>query len=267
MSFGVLPSWFEQYPAKDFCLPGFQWDGNLHHALKKSLADDELERYVTMVRAPRQRLLSAFGEGAHDCSVHVSKVFPMRTVWRGACKVATYARALGVEGCTTNMVTGCAYPHVEEAGHCSSREAVLGAAERRLERFGFVGLLEEWELSVRLLLAIYGGEAHASELGNSRATKIDWHDDEADQGAANCSGATFSAHWHDESELELSAGGGLTMEDLPHTPLGALDPLDTELYRFAVRLFYERAARAGLLSSGARSFREACLLSRTCSDA
>ena len=65
---GVLPSYYALYPASEYCAPGFEWDhGPIHRAVEKDANDAHIAGVVTMLRAPRQRLISAFNGGAHAC--------------------------------------------------------------------------------------------------------------------------------------------------------------------------------------------------------
>jgi hypothetical protein len=124
-----IGSYALRYPARRFCEAGWRWPEwardprQIHMPLHPEATPAMLGRVVTMLRAPRQRLLSAFHGGMHDCCERVSEAFPIAPVWKAACNAATYARAPGVGDCQANMLTGCAYPATGGDGPCASREA------------------------------------------------------------------------------------------------------------------------------------------------
>lgn len=103
-------------------------------------------RLVAMFRRPAQRILSAFLDDRHAWGLVKSQRATMR---REATSAARFARFPGIAGCMAKML----------AGHqCASRvELADGAVVSRAisllqsERFAFVGLVDEWATSVRIL--------------------------------------------------------------------------------------------------------------------
>lgn len=108
---------------------------------------------VTMLRQPEQRILSAY----HD------------TRWdHGASRFAnasSYAKA--VQGLMTCQLMG--NKSVDPMPKCEVTEADAHAAARRLrEGFVFVGILEEWDLSMCLLHQMLGGPCLYSDFEDDR---------------------------------------------------------------------------------------------------
>merc|ERR1719436_1784591 len=73
-----------------------------------------------------------------------------------------------VQGCTVRMLT-----HALETGSkCGDMspltEGDMELASSRLEKFAFVGLTEQWDLSICLWRAMFGGLCYGSDLSNTR---------------------------------------------------------------------------------------------------
>lgn len=247
---GVEPSYIEHFPADEYCLPGFRWDTKVHRYLPSTANVQFLAGVVTMLREPRQRLISAFDGGVHMCEGDSAAL--AEAVYSGACNSATFARVPGIEGCQVRMATGCRLIDPSSpVPHCRSNETVLAEAMLRLRTFGFVGLVEDWETSIDLFHATYGGVTVPSEIEDSRPSS-----DPAR--ALPRPGCDFVSSWHDEAELDPSVGlGNMTVVA---TPTARLEPMDTALHAAAILLFYERAQAAGLVDADERAHREWCLL-------
>lgn len=143
--------------------------------------------FVTMLREPKSRAFSAFRHGHHciqDCSPEnpavpacVAVRDPAR---RAACKpvraaasAREYAELAAVRGCAVRMVAG---RPCNDAAAPSAAELAL-ALDRLREGFGFVGLVEEWRLSVCLFHRLYGGaplpvESQAVRVQSAGATPL-----------------------------------------------------------------------------------------------
>lgn len=254
---GVLPSYYALYPASEYCAPGFEWDhGPIHRAVEKDANDAHIAGVVTMLRAPRQRLISAFNGGAHACIGLGGN--NLRRMYAGACNAATYARVPGVADCQARMVTDCSSVSTHSSTvHCRSSASLAAESGRRLHALGFVGLVEDWTTSVALFHHTYGGATVPSELENSRPTQ--GHAGGSDVALVG-PGCEFVTSWYDEKAL---APAGLGNMSVPATPTAALEPLDTALYAAAVEVFYERVRAAGLLSAAESASRERCLVNLT----
>jgi hypothetical protein len=125
-----------------------------------------------MLRDPSQRLISAFHHGRHcnlDCNpengfgnLSCSTVRGQKRASDGCIQPsmdgqqypteATYAASPQVQGCAAKMLVGRS---------CNAREPVTDQevvqASRRLAAFGFVGIVEEWNLSICLFHRLFGG--------------------------------------------------------------------------------------------------------------
>jgi hypothetical protein len=162
-------------------LPTFWPD--FHHSPLHS-DNTSLESVVTMIRDPRERLLSAYQNGLHGCRemhLEMNCFNPFdgnpapNDYLVGKCdgdvhfngkwirdpsviNPVDYAKC--VENCSVNMLSGnsCEF-------HGSAN---VDLAVSRVENMGFVGLTDEWDLSICLFHAKFGGPLLASELENSR---------------------------------------------------------------------------------------------------
>lgn len=159
-----------------------------HKPIAHDASASELSSVVTMLRAPRQRLISAFYDAAHPSAsgellsvAGCSTGFGSTTLWEGACNAATYARAPCTQNAMTAMITGC-YADPTKArersnsSHCLSGDAAkVHEASLRVRSFGFIGLLEDFNTSARLFHAKYGQQAVDSELepGHTSSTASD----------------------------------------------------------------------------------------------
>eukprot|EP00401_Gymnodinium_catenatum_P071437 CAMPEP_0117484194 /NCGR_PEP_ID=MMETSP0784-20121206/14335_1 /TAXON_ID=39447 /ORGANISM="" /LENGTH=1498 /DNA_ID=CAMNT_0005278765 /DNA_START=42 /DNA_END=4538 /DNA_ORIENTATION=+ len=108
--------------------------------------------WVTMFRQPEQRILSGFFHGNHD-------------VEGNNHTLREYSRM--VAGCSVKMLNGYMCGH-----DVSITDAMVSTALRRLkEGFAFVGLSSEWDLSVCLFHAMFGGTCNSREFMNIRPGK------------------------------------------------------------------------------------------------
>jgi len=132
---------------------------------------------MTILRQPEQRLLSAWNDYYHS--------WPFIFFQRDPKDVAEFASVVG--GCVTKMMTRTqiSYGHgtskhddpekmKEGVSACGDPNTVtteeVGQAVSQLrEGFMFVGILEEYDLSMCLLHAMFGGQCNSLELGNSRS--------------------------------------------------------------------------------------------------
>jgi len=111
-------------------------------------------RVVVMLRQPEQRLISAYNAAPGP---HGWRVDPLPRDLR------EYAE--GMQGCAVKMFTQtlpCSKTHWQ----LPSWQDVAVAKGMLSDVVRFVGLTDEWELSVCLFHAIFGGRASQCELGN-----------------------------------------------------------------------------------------------------
>eukprot|EP00440_Ansanella_granifera_P075662 gb/GFBE01082100.1/.p1 GENE.gb/GFBE01082100.1/~~gb/GFBE01082100.1/.p1 ORF type:complete len:333 (+),score=63.03 gb/GFBE01082100.1/:1-999(+) len=167
---------------------------------------------VSMFRQPEQRIISEY----NMVSIPGSRFYhPATTI--AFPTVSSFAEH--VEGCMARMLT-------ENSGSpCfSSMGSVLGPAgkvpadqlalakERLREGFVFVGITEQWDLSICLLHAMFGGECSAKEFEDSRPGMV-----------------SNDAGGYDTSELG-----------------GFVDEADREIYQLALDIFSENLAKYGV---------------------
>merc|ERR1719456_1356898 len=107
-----------------------------------------------MFRKPAQRILSGYYARINGTAAGYN--------------VTTYAHL--TEGCTAKMIVGmsCAeYSHGSAPleGQPQLNESIVEKAIWRLDNgFAFIGLTEEWPLSVCLFHAMFGGKCHSREF-------------------------------------------------------------------------------------------------------
>jgi hypothetical protein len=205
----------------------FAWRHGMHHAPLTSAVYSEFEgRLFTMMRVPRARGASAFFyyHGATDESTSFT----------------TYARCL--QGSVARQLTG--EPEVHES-HLLVRNASNGRwrcrrthrpppnmtlARHRLAGFAFTGLTERWALSVCLLHVRFGGRCDASELVNSRPSRLG-------DGIANplrCGAGRVCDRTEFKRSMEpVTLGAQSRVPD----PTVFDDPYDGELYHLAAARF------------------------------
>lgn len=152
------------YPKEEWCNGSFEW----FHAGHDPILVRELggatppERVVSMFRSPASRVVSGYFHSFHDC-------FPMQRkynctgydsdcpaeLWREplpaqAQRLNEYAAC--VDECTARLLTG---------SMCGATKAtppdLRGVSVGIVQRLGFVGLVEEWPLSVCLFHLRFGG--------------------------------------------------------------------------------------------------------------
>mmetsp|Transcript_65886 Transcript_65886/g.212526 ORF Transcript_65886/g.212526 Transcript_65886/m.212526 type:complete len:283 (+) Transcript_65886:75-923(+) len=121
----------------------------LHDAIGvgcNSLSSNHSEQFVTLFRQPEQRLISGFHDSWHS--------------WAGGLFPSMKQYAKGVSGCAVRLMTG--YP-------CGKGPINVDEALHNLHTmFAFVGLTEEWDLSVCLFHRMFGGACHPREFINVR---------------------------------------------------------------------------------------------------
>jgi hypothetical protein len=142
--------------------------------------DEELKHVVVMVRRPQQRVLSGYYHDLHDCwnmrwkyncrgaDDDVSDRFrcdgDIETIdgrfKRDPATISPVEYATCVENCTANMLTGrfCGDPG----------PADVDQAVKLIDKLGFVGLTDEWTLSVCLWHRKFGGRIVPAEFMNLR---------------------------------------------------------------------------------------------------
>ena len=133
-----------------------------HKALQRG--ETASKRVVAMFREPSRRIASAFFDGKHAYGLETPGI-------EAVASPADFARFPGIAGCATKMLLGrkCA-ANATTATNTSTGAPLLDVdeAKRRLGQLAFVGLTDEWEQSLRLWHATFGGgKPSASELENT----------------------------------------------------------------------------------------------------
>jgi len=121
---------------------------------------------VVMLRQPEQRIISGYFYDQHD--------WPKEHFHRPAKDLLEYAHV--VSGCAVKMFTrkgrnGCCVDY--DPAVCGSPEPattveVTLAKQRLRSGFVFVGITDEWNLSICLLHAIFGGRCRATDFHDMR---------------------------------------------------------------------------------------------------
>lgn len=116
-----------------------------------------------MLRQPEQRIISGWFGGAHS--------WPKWAYDNPPEDLLEYARV--VSGCAVRMLTRVSIPGWEHSSPCGGPEPVTSAevdlARHRLrDGFVFVGITDEWDLSMCLLHMVYGGVCLATDFMNIR---------------------------------------------------------------------------------------------------
>jgi len=145
------------------CPGAFRGGALGNHDGLASVADDARRGHgLAVLRQPEQRLISSYGDGQHDWAPDLP----------AATSLVQYAE--GVAGCTVKTLTRSG------TDVCSNQVRPLASevaeAVLRIENdFAFVGLTEEWYLSVCLFHAMFGGVARDVELmivGKTKSSEL-----------------------------------------------------------------------------------------------
>jgi len=119
---------------------------------------------LIMLRQPEQRLISQFNWGPTKRLEESNKtITDLAPVWAGCAvrMLVLEGRGGGWEDCLPspdeylNKKAALSMDHVVEA-------------QRRLQRYAFVGITDDWALSICLLHAMFGGECHPAEFVDVR---------------------------------------------------------------------------------------------------
>jgi hypothetical protein len=124
-----------------------------HHPIADKSCNDwnaHKGNFVALFREPEQRLISGFHHDLHDYN-------------NKNASLHEYATAM--QGCTVRMLTGFKCGDNDAGVNPTMQEHAI---QRIHEGFAFVGLTEQWALSVCLFHAMFGGECHRREFANVR---------------------------------------------------------------------------------------------------
>lgn len=107
--------------------------------------------FVGMFRQPEQRIISGYLDDQHG-AYEV----------QGKLKLQEYAA--GIAGCAAKMLAG--HPCLADGNQVTQDMTALAIS--RLDDFAFIGITEDWALSVCLFHAKFGGKCHKREFSNVR---------------------------------------------------------------------------------------------------
>lgn len=127
-------------------------------------------KLVGFFRQPEQRVLSAYYDG-HGWLEDFSNPDSSKFLFRCNLSYTGYPLQDLLEAFKGTMAAQIASPHdIIPFVHQPPRDLALGhqAVQRLREGFAFVGLTEEWDLSICLFHAMFGGPCHSSEFHNAR---------------------------------------------------------------------------------------------------
>mmetsp|Transcript_100311 Transcript_100311/g.284165 ORF Transcript_100311/g.284165 Transcript_100311/m.284165 type:complete len:318 (+) Transcript_100311:62-1015(+) len=136
----------------DKCVKDFNWGFEQGHkpigGSPKMRLSDHKGSFLAMFRQPEQRLISGFNHRKHGYR-------------NKKASIGEYARHMS--GCATRMIIGrqCGEGNI-------SHEDVSEAIQVVEKEFAFVGLTEEWELTVCLFHRMFGGSCNQREFLNVR---------------------------------------------------------------------------------------------------
>lgn len=170
------PTFFIQENDVDRLCPGaFARFESGHAPLKPEEAVRTSGHTVTVLRNAQERIASGFLHHFHDCTEMENEYFNGKDATQVYSELFRDQDALDsalrryfacVEGCATRMLIGlaCGGPRP------LSGDEMLQAATT-LRHFGFVGLTEDWDRTVRLWKAMFGGSYGDAVLTNNRPSK------------------------------------------------------------------------------------------------
>lgn len=153
-----IPAWFDVH--KGWCKKGFNIvGGHLPFGVGWNHLKGHQGGFTAMFRQPEQRVASGFHHDRHD-------------YWDKNSTMADYARH--VRGCAVRMMTGytCGCFEVSNESSCPKGNAnvnAVNAAVKNLKtQFAFVGLTDQFDLSICLFHKQFGGNCHTREFKQLR---------------------------------------------------------------------------------------------------
>jgi hypothetical protein len=165
-----FPNWAEDCPG--LAQPLKQKLG-AHVPVGSTFADLYDGHGVIMLRQPEQRMISMY-------NYEVNRMSASKGVQEGLDSLGLIAYAKATAGCAVRMMTKDGEGHpawdvclgtdsdVEFVQRLQVSNADVIEARRRLRRYAFVGITDQWALSTCLLHAMFGGDCHPAELVNVR---------------------------------------------------------------------------------------------------
>lgn len=142
--------------------PGFLSKWGNHQGVGDKYETQYHRKGIIMLRHPEERLVSSYNNGVHD--------WPPSMVYRLPKDIHEYKEY--VQGCTVKMLA-----RNGEAETCGEKpdptKLEVNKAIRMLNGLAFVGLTEEWDLSICLFRKLFGGKCYGSDFYNTRPKNTD----------------------------------------------------------------------------------------------
>lgn len=157
-----IPHLFKINPLGKHCPGGFASeypapvDGG-HFGLSDVLFEKQRGHIVGMFRRPENRILSAFSQPGG----------PWGAVSASPGNITQYA--VHEKGCMTKSLARDGWYPCKVGSDTVSPEEIRKAVGR-LQGFAFIGLTEEWNLSICLFHAMFGGDVYQEEVSVTRAS-------------------------------------------------------------------------------------------------
>lgn len=153
---------WQDHPKEEFCPGGFSqtYPAPPHHFGIGPVYNQNRGRIISFFRNPTARLISAYNHAQHS--------------WPGSLPRAKNIQEFAnvVQGCQARMLTRAQCVGHDIPAPMSTEEIQM--ASNRVWQMNFVGLTEEWDFSICLFHAIYGGTCHEQEFVNTRPhTRLD----------------------------------------------------------------------------------------------
>jgi len=167
---GVAFSFITQlFPADEYCEPD-SFPPNVNHREMcvhgpLSSAHKGAAKGMMFMRHPIQRLRSSYNFGRHTDGMEKSARLLM---FRTTHSFDSFARFPGIAGCMTKMMIGLRCNN----DYNTTRDDLYEAKRRLTDSFAFIGLTDDWELSICLFHAEFGGDARNGEFHNTRNTSL-----------------------------------------------------------------------------------------------
>lgn len=153
---GMLYVFNQQFPVMEKC-PGFLSKWGNHQGVGDKYETQYHGRGIIMLRSPEERLVSSYNNGVHD--------WPPSMQYREPKDLDEYKDY--VQGCTVKMLV-----RNGEAETCGEKPDPTHQEVRKaihlLSGLAFIGLTEEWDLSICLFRKLFGGPCYGSDFYNTR---------------------------------------------------------------------------------------------------
>lgn len=212
-------------------LEGITW--GLHFGIGPIYTQHVRNHGMVILRQPEQRLLSAWNNDYHS--------WPFDSYGRKPHNISEFALAVG--GCSTKMMARPGGPDVRDpmflvdlsGGACGdpvrpTEEESARAIDSLREGFPFVGILEQYDLSICLLHAMYGGTCRQIELEVAHSdVSVNKSQALSLATSASAKASTHVSSWYDTSVLD-----------------GWVDEVDGALYTEGKRIFEQLLELYGL---------------------